>query len=69
LEESIVLSRIFLPRVGDAIVKMFSVPEAEEVDRCPFYNKSTVPFSAFIVNSPLLRPPKTTFVVALLILG
>jgi hypothetical protein len=50
--------RIFLPRGGDAIIKMFAVPQAEEVDQCPIYNKSTVPFSAFTVNSPLLCHPK-----------
>jgi hypothetical protein len=58
LEESTILSQIFLPSGGDAIVKMFYVPQAEEVDQCPIYNKSTIPFSAFIVNSQLLRHPK-----------
>jgi hypothetical protein len=40
------------------IVKMFSLPQAEEVNQCPIYNKSIVPFSTFTVNSPLLRHPK-----------
>jgi hypothetical protein len=58
LEKSILLSRIFLPRGGDAIAKRFFVPQAEEVDECPIYNKSTAPFSAFTINSPLLCHPK-----------
>jgi hypothetical protein len=58
LEERTILSQIFLLRGGDAIVKMFYLPQVEEVDQCPIYNKSTVPFSAFTVNSPLLRHPK-----------
>jgi hypothetical protein len=37
---------------------MFSLPQVEEVDQCRNYNKSTVPFSAFTVNSPPLRHPK-----------
>jgi hypothetical protein len=58
LEESIALSRIFLLRRRDATVKMFSLPEAEEVNQCHIHNKSTVPFSAFTVNLPLLLHPK-----------
>jgi hypothetical protein len=58
LEESIALSRIFLPSGGDAIVKMFSIAHELEIDQCPIYNKSNIPFYAFTVNSPLLRHPK-----------
>jgi hypothetical protein len=58
LEESIVFSLIFHSRGGDAIAKRFVVPQAEEVDECSIYNKSTIPFYAFTVNSLLLYHPK-----------
>jgi hypothetical protein len=58
LEESTVLSQIFLLGEEDAIAKMFSVPQVEEVDQCPIYKKFTIPFSVFTVNLSLLRHPK-----------
>jgi hypothetical protein len=67
LEESTLLSRIFFPRGGDAIVKMFSLPQAEEVDQCPIYIESTVTFFAFTVNSPLLRCCFIDFRITILI--
>jgi hypothetical protein len=45
-----VLSWILLLGGGDAIAKRFFVCQVEEVEGCPMNNKSTTPFSAFIVN-------------------